>query len=145
MTLAAKARGFKEETVNTSSWNRIILILPLLLLLSGCAIARKENRRTLNALDKTVKIESTAGKIAAAPVFVPVGFVAGAGDAVVVHPAVSVPEAGRETYQILWEDPQGSDFHQAMLFFPKVGATPVVFITDWAIRVLFPIEDKDVF
>ncbi len=107
---------------------------------TGCSVIQKENRRTLNALDEAVRIESATGQIAAAPVFVPVGVAALVADAVVVHPLVSVPAAWSDTSRVVWEDPEGSDFYQAMVFLPKVAVTPVVLVGDWGLRVLFGAE-----
>lgn len=105
---------------------------------TGCAIfVDEENRYLLNTLDEKVQFESTGAKVAAAPVFIPVGLAAGLTDAVIVHPLVSIPEAYRDTNETVWENPEGSEFRQAMIFLPKVVATPLVFCGDWALRVVF--------
>ena len=111
----------------------------LLLSCSGCAIVDKDNRRTLNLLDELVRVEQSGWRIAAAPVFIPVGLLAGAADAVVVHPIVSIPEAADDAYEAIWENPEGSEFRQMMLFVPKIVVTPLFFAGDWILRVLFPI------
>lgn len=108
---------------------------------SGCAIfVDQANRRTLNLLDEKVRFESTTAKVAAAPVFIAVGLAAGLTDAVIVHPLVSIRPAYDDTSETVWENPQGSEFRQAMIFLPKVAATPLVFVGDWALRVLFGAE-----
>ena len=38
---------------------------------------------------------------------------------------------------ILEVAPQGSDFAQVMLFLPKIVASPIVFVSDWAFRSVF--------
>ena len=43
------------------------------------------------------------------------------------------------TSEIVWEDPEGSEFHQAMIFLPKVAVTPVVFAFVWTARAVFGI------
>ena len=106
----------------------------------GCAIVDKENRRTLNLLDDAIQIESTAGKICAAPIFVPVGTVAGLLDMVVIHPVFSVPKAADDTLDLIWRDPKGSDFRQILIFVPKLIITPIYFSGDWVLRILFPID-----
>ena len=119
----------------------LLLALPLsFALLPGCAIVKKNNRRVLNTLDDAVRIDSVGGKIAAAPLFVPVGLVAGVLDMVVVHPIASTPKAADDTAKVLWKNPRGSDFHQMMLFLPKVVATPLVFSGSLLTRSLFPID-----
>lgn len=126
-------------------WSRITFPMAALCLCSaltsGCAIMSKDNRVVLNSLDEAVQgstiIDSTAGKIAVAPVAFPVGVTAGVIDMAVVTPARAVVPAGKDTGEYLWENPQGSDLRQAMLFIPKVVATPVLFISDWAFRSIF--------
>lgn len=104
---------------------------------AGCTIVEKDNRRTLNYLDKHVKFESTGAKIAAAPIFIPVGLVAVITDAVIVNPAIALPKAYDDTLDI-WRNPEGSDFRQMMLFVPKVVVTPIFFVLDWGARILIP-------
>jgi hypothetical protein len=104
---------------------------------------KPENRRLLNCLDESVAgtamTQTTPGRIAGAPVFLPGGIVAFATDVVVIHPAASIKPALDDTYDALWKPRGISDFHKAMLFVPVVAATPIVFISDWAARSLFPI------
>ena len=121
---------------------KIICMLFLSVILfssAGCAIIDKKNRRTLNLLDEKVRIESTAGRIAAAQVFVPVGTLTAMTDAAIVHPYCAIPEAADDTWELILEDPEGSDFRQVILFLPKVVITPVIFTVDWIGRILFPL------
>ena len=120
-----------------------ILLAGVMASCGGCSVFRQSNRRTLNCLNEHVSFDSTAGKIAAAPVFMPVGWVAVATDAIIINPAVAVPDAYKDTKELVWENPEGSGFRQAMLFLPKVVVTPVVYIGDWVGRVLFPIEARE--
>ena len=107
---------------------------------AGCAIFEPENRRTLNALDRTVKIESTAGKVAAAPLAVPIGCAAWTADLLLVHPISAIPRAYGDTVDAVWEEWSAqSELRDAMLFLPKVTVTPLYFTGDWAFRCLFPI------
>jgi hypothetical protein len=109
--------------------------------ISGCAIASRENRLTLNSLDDAVQgsvvTSSTTGKVIAAPVAFPVGVTAMAIDMALVTPARATIPAAKDTSSWLWENPQGSELRQMMMFMPKVAATPVVFTTDWAFRSVF--------
>ena len=116
-----------------------MLLMILAFFCSGCAIVDKRNRRTLNLLDSHVRIESTGGRVAAAPVFIPVGLAAALTDMLIVHPIVSVPPAIKDTRECIWENPEGSEFRQMMLFIPKVAFTPVFFAGDLVFRVLLPI------
>lgn len=121
--------------------NRFIALFACCAMAGGCAIADQNNRLLLNALDRAVQdtaiTNSTAGRIAAAPLAIPVGTVAGVLDMAVVTPARAVSPAWKDTSEYLWEDPQGSDMRQLMLFVPKVVATPLLFTGDWAFRSVF--------
>lgn len=109
--------------------------------MSGCAVMNRENRPTLNSLDHAMEgsaiTGSTTGKVIAAPIAFPLGVTAGIIDMVVVTPARASIPAAKDTSSYLWENPQGSDLRQMMLLMPKVAATPVVFVTDWAFRSVF--------
>jgi len=109
--------------------------------ISGCAVTHKENRLVMNSLDDAVQgsaiTSSTTGKVLAAPIAFPVGVTAGIIDMAVVTPARATIPAAKDTNSYLWENPQGSDLRQMMLLMPKVAATPVVFLTDWAFRSVF--------
>ncbi len=124
-----------------SRLNLLVLLFVWCAMVSGCAIANEKNRVLLNSLDSAVRdtaiTNSTAGRIAAAPLAVPVGTVAGVLDMAVITPARAVSPAWSDTSEFLWEDPQGSDMRQMMLFVPKVVATPLVFIGDWSFRSVF--------
>lgn len=123
---------------------RMIILMVLLLYagsISACAVMNKENRLVLNSLDTSLEgsfvTSSTAGKVAAAPFVFPLGVTAGFIDMAVVTPARATVPAAEDTNTYLWKDPQGSDLRQMMLFVPKVTATPIVFMTDWAFRSVF--------
>lgn len=124
--------------------NRLAILVATLLCsgtISGCAVMEKENRLTMNTLDDAVQgsaiTGSTTGKVLAAPVAFPVGMTAGVIDMAVVTPARAAVPAAEDTNSYLWKNPQGSDLRQMMLLMPKVVATPVVFLTDWAFRTVF--------
>lgn len=124
--------------------NRLAILIATLLCsgaINGCAVMEKENRLTMNALDDAVQgsaiTSSTTGKVLAAPVAFPVGVTAGVIDMAVVTPARAAVPAAKDTNSYLWQNPQGSDLRQMMLLVPKVAATPVVFLTDWAFRTAF--------
>lgn len=117
--------------------------LLLVILLGGCAIFKEDNRRTLNLLDKHVQFESATAKIAAAPVFVPVGTVVLATDAAVVNPVAVLPKTADDVYQLYWK-PREMDFFRKALFFPFcVVLSPPTFAGDWILRTLFIGNDKD--
>ncbi|OPY11561.1 MAG: hypothetical protein A4E66_01329 [Syntrophus sp. PtaB.Bin001] len=113
--------------------------------LMGCGLFTRENRPTLNVLDRTVEkaelAKSPATQIALFPVALPVGVTAGVVDAFVFIPAFSAQKAFCDTAAVVWENPQGSDFRQAMLIVPKIAITPVFFVGDWLATSLFHIRE----
>ena len=115
-----------------------LFLSAILFLSAGCSGISKKYRRTLNLLDETVRIESTVGRIAAAPAFIPVGTLAVMTDAAIVHPICAFPEAVDDTLDLLW-DGSGDDFFEIILFLPKVAITPVFFAGDWMCRIMLPI------
>lgn len=121
-----------------------IILIVCCVLAGGCAISDAKNRLTLNALDRAVQdsiiTNSVAGRIAAAPVAIPAGMIAGALDMTVVTPARAVGPAWKDTSACLWENPQGSDMRRMMLFVPKIVATPLLFAGDWAFRSMFDVK-----
>lgn len=129
-----------------SARSRARLVLPLMLLLcggllSGCAVFQRENRLTMNALDRAVQgtpvTGSTTAKVLAAPLALSVGATAGIVDLALVTPARATVPAARDTSSYLWENPAGSELRQMMLLLPKTVATPVVFLSDWGFRSVF--------
>jgi hypothetical protein len=120
-------------------------LLAMVSFLTGCGMFTKENRPTLNALDRTVEkaelVKSPATQIALFPVALPVGVTAGAVDAFVFIPVFSAHKSFCDTAAAIWENPQGSDFRQAMLIVPKIVITPVFFVGDWLATSLFHIRE----
>ncbi len=119
-------------------------ILTILLcgsLLCSCAIMNKENRVLLNALDSATSdsfvTSSTSAKVASSVFMAPAAIGAGAIDMTIITPARAVEPACKNTYEVLWEEQNGSDIRKAMLFLPKSVATPIYFIGSWSIHSLF--------
>ena len=119
----------------------VLLIVAGLSLTSGCAFMAKENRRLMNWSDDAVKnsfvTANTGTKVACAPVIVPTALVIFVADAAVIQPCCAVPKAAEDTYDAIWKNPQGDAFIQSMKLVPKVIATPIVFVSDWAFRCVF--------
>lgn len=135
-----KEKRGKLMQIKIHNYTFLLVASLSIIVFSGCAIIEKDNRRTLNFMDEKIQIESTWGKVGAAPVFIPVGTVAAATDMVIVHPLVSIPKAATDTSEVIWENPKGSDFRQMMLLLPKVISTPLYFTGDMTLRCLFPID-----
>lgn len=120
---------------------RPLILLALAALLGGCALADEDNRRTLNALDARISPDSLAGRIAVAPLVLPLGVAAAATDQLLVHPIVVAPDAWDDTVDVLWTpDPQESAFKRGLLLPLALLATPPFLLGDWLIRSAFPVD-----
>lgn len=125
---------------------RGIAVALLLLTVCGCTIFDRKNRVLLNTLDNaaegTFLTKTRTARIIASPLAVPVGFGAGAFDMLIYTPARQFVPSYRDTMKNVWENPEGSDFRQAVLFLPKVAITPLVYTGIWTVRTLFTGDDK---
>lgn len=117
-----------------------VLLLAGLLLLSGCALVKKDNRRLLNALDAGIAPESTAARVALAPLVLPLGLLAAAGDQLFVHPATVVDDAWRDTVDVLWTSRGETPFKRALLLPLVTIATPPFYLGDFLMRSMFPMD-----
>ena len=123
-------------------WIRLALASALLLP-SGCAVVAKRNRRLLNRLDRSIRFERTLTRVAAAPVFMPVGTAALVADAAIVQPWACAPRAADDTMDLLWRRRRESEFRETLLVPLRAAATPVVFSVDWAARCAAPFPEKE--
>lgn len=96
-----------------------------------------DNRRVLGLLDRELTPSSTAGKVALAPLALPVGLAAFAADLAIVHPACVVDDAWLDTVDLLWTSKEESAFRRALFVPLATLATPFVFTGDWLGRCLF--------
>lgn len=111
----------------TASRSTGCILLLMVLLSSGCAAFRENNRPLTNYLDSKINPETTTGKVALAPVAVPLGFCSLTLDAAVAYPVAKLPGAVNDTTDIVWRNPSGGYMREVFLFAPKVVITPVVF------------------
>ncbi|MCK5944673.1 MAG: hypothetical protein KAI24_21980 [Planctomycetes bacterium] len=123
--------------------NRCCVAVVASSLLASCAIGNADRRHILNYLDEHAAPSDVTMRWVVAPVALPVGFVAGVADAVLVHPATQFDDAWRDTVQVLWEFDHDSNFRTVLLTPLATAATPVVFGIDWVFRALFDIDDHE--
>ena len=113
------------------------------LVVSGCAVSERENRRTLNALDAHATPASEAARWAISPLALPVSLVAVLGDIVIVHPVCSIDDAWADTVDALWTSHGETKFRRAVMLPLATLATPLVFTGDLGARALFPIGPNE--
>lgn len=119
-------------------------LLVLALALAACAPIEREYRYTLDWLDRQAEPESTAGKLALAPLAVPVGLVAWVVDGVVIRFGLVGDDAWGDTVELLWElSDDTSDLFKASSLPLRAVLTPVVFVGDFVGRWLLPISDRE--
>lgn len=109
---------------------------------TSCAMGNGDRRRLLNYLDANWAPSSTTGRWLASPVALPVGIVAGATDAVVLHPLAQIDDAWVDTVDVVWDFGPSTDFRTVLLTPLSAVATPVVFGVTWVWRSIFDVSDS---
>jgi hypothetical protein len=112
----------------------------LALAASGCAIAERDNRRTLNALDEHATPASEPARWALAPLALPVSLVAAAGDMLIVHPVCSVDDAWADTVDVLWTSHGETRFRRVVMIPLAALTTPPFFAGNLLFRSLLPVD-----
>lgn len=104
------------------------IVLGLACLLSGCALANRDNRPVWNAFESKIVPESEAAFYATLPLTIPVGFVAILVDTFIAHPIQVVDDAWNDTYN-MWTDLEFEEhYYTESAWLPlRAVATPVVF------------------
>jgi hypothetical protein len=121
---------------------RLTSTLFVSLLLASCSMLDRDNRRLVSALDESVTPSSEAARMALLPLAVPVGTAALALDAVVLHPAVVVPDAWGDTVEVLWTSDEESSLRKALFTPLAAAATPAVFAGAWLFRSTWPVRRR---
>ena len=127
---------FQPKTVN-----RIVSLL-VVSLAASCAVENHERRKLLNYLDANWAPSSTSGRWLASPIALPVGVLAGATDAVVLHPSSQIDDAWVDTVDVVWDFGASTDFRTVLLTPLSAVATPVVFVATWSWRAVFDVRDS---
>lgn len=109
---------------------------------TSCALDNGDRRRALNYLDANWMPSTTTGRWLAAPVALPVGIVAGATDAIVLHPLSQIDDAWVDTVDVVWDFDDNTDFRTVLLVPLAAVATPVVFGVTWVFRAVFDFDDS---
>tara|TARA_R110002073_G_C9128937_1_gene551386 strand:- start:113 stop:595 length:483 start_codon:yes stop_codon:yes gene_type:complete len=109
---------------------------------TSCALGNGDRRRALNYLDANWMPSTTTGRWLAAPVALPVGIVAGATDAIVLHPLSQIDDAWVDTVDVVWDFDDNTDFRTVLLVPLAAVATPVVFGVTWVFRAVFDFDDS---
>ncbi len=123
-----------------------ILKLSTLVLLAtqcGCTHALRENRRLLNKHDAWIRPESTASRIIATPLCIPIATGALVLDVTLIHPSVSIAPAARDMYGIFWDYPDDVWVDLITMFPFRAAGTALLFPPDWIGRsFLVPIPSE---
>ena len=127
----------RKRVVNPFAWLLVVCACA-----SSCALGNGDRRHALNYLDANWMPSTTTGRWLAAPVALPVGVVAGATDAVVLHPLSQIDDAWEDTCEVVWDFKGNTDFRTVLLVPLSAVATPVVFGVTWCFRSVFDISDS---
>lgn len=109
---------------------------------TSCALANGDRRRALNYLDANWAPSTTTGRWLAAPIALPIGIVAGATDAIVLHPLSQIDDAWLDTVDVVWDFDDSTEFRTVLLVPLSAVATPVVFGVTWLFRAVFDFDDS---
>jgi hypothetical protein len=126
-----------ERVVNPLSW-----LLVVCACFTSCALGNSERRRALNYLDANWAPSTATGRWLVAPVALPVGIVAGATDAIVLHPLSQIDDAWSDTVDVVWDFDDNTEFRTVLLVPLSAVATPIVFGVTWLFRSAFDFRDS---
>ncbi|MEI7012189.1 hypothetical protein [Leptospira licerasiae] len=116
------------------------LFLLFLFCLLNCAVFNRGNTPIVVKVEEHLVPEETGKKILAAPLFIPLGLVAGVLDLFIVHPIIRIPDAFDDTVSLLWTS-KGNGYVTNMGFLPiSIVLTPIVFTLDLFVRSSFDIN-----
>ncbi|MFT4512188.1 MAG: hypothetical protein ACI89X_001292 [Planctomycetota bacterium] len=126
----------RKRVLNPFAWLVVVCTCA-----TSCALGNGDRRRALNYLDANWTPTTTTGRWLAAPVALPVGIVAGATDAIVLHPLSQIDDAWVDTVDVVW-DFDDTEFRTVLLVPLAAVATPVVFGVTWLFRAVFDFDDS---
>lgn len=117
---------------------KLVLLILIAVVLNGCALAKKENRRLTNLLDEKIQPKSTAAKIALAPVALIGGTATLAIDAAVINPVAAIPKTWSDMDEVYWRHLDHKSAARKSALIPLgIVITPPLFIADWANRTVW--------
>ena len=122
------------------------LMLAVLTAGSGCAFMNPNNMPLLTSLSGSLDDEEHS--VLATTAVLVLGTPAAVVDILLVHPVCVIDDAWRDTVYVvadMWKNPHGGIMTQAFMFLPKVVATPVVgvgnFALSWTTRATFDMRE----
>lgn len=120
----------------------LIALLPILLVCCGCAVLNDNNRPTLNLVEARLRPADREPTFSDWALIVPVGTLAVAADALVVHPVMVLDDAWRDTKDAVWSEFEWKEHYvtECALLPLRALMTPVWFLPDWLIRGWFDVE-----
>jgi hypothetical protein len=113
---------------------RTVTLVILGFSLTGCAFMNREKRPLLNALDRTIQPQNPWAMVTLAPVMVPVGFVAGVLDTLIIYPATRISDSAGTINQRYFRKPEEPMWKKSALFVPRHIVAVPDFIGLWSIR-----------
>lgn len=120
---------------------RVVLFLSMAMIVWNCAVFNRNNTPLVVKVEEHLIPEETAPKIIAAPVYIPLGLLAGLLDLFIVHPIIRIPDAYSDTKAALWTPHPENGYVTRMAFLPIVTIlTPFFFTGDLLIRSSFDVN-----
>lgn len=122
----------------------LTLALLAVLLAPGCAWTNRDNRPLWNAMEEHLVPEGDVAFVAALPLTVPGGVIAFLLDTFVVHPALVVDDAARDSAH-LWDGMEWDEhYYTELAGLPlRAIATPIAFLSAFLGRSAFDVDRHD--
>jgi len=102
-----------------------------------CAAFHKKNTPLIVKVEENLIPKKQPAKILTAPLYLPIGIVAGLIDVFIIHPISQIPESYTDTKSSLWDQTYNGYFTEMGSFPLRLGMTPVIFSISWLMRSAF--------
>jgi hypothetical protein len=125
----------KIKTLST-----FVSILLVSTLFIHCAAFNKKNTPLIAAVEKNLVPKKQPARILAAPLYLPVGIVAGVTDIFIVHPIKQLPDAYKDVTESLWKINFNGHITEMGTLPIRTVLSPIVFSVAWLMRSAFDFD-----
>jgi hypothetical protein len=116
---------------------KCLSVLLIFTLFIQCAAFNKKNTPLIVKVEENLIPQKQPARILTAPLYLPLGIVAGLIDIFIIHPISQIPESYKDAKTSLWDQTYNGYFTEMGSFPLRLGLTPVVFSISWLTRSAF--------